>query len=124
MVTKYIIPASIECLKANLKFRKIVVYRPCHNEKLNKQTYRYKCERDSSAFITKELEPKIALINPSSLLDLNDGIRGKTIFVLTILPIGKPRVEKGSGRHKAQYYETNDFTFAKIEKIFPSIPTR
>ena len=82
----------------------------------------YKCSRNSEATILKELNPKRAYCNHNSALDINDKLESEDIF-LAVNTNKSIKVEllNHTGRHKAQTFTTEHFTFAKISKQFPNI---
>lgn len=120
---KYQRPASIECEVAKLKYRKIVIQKPEKNTKLNKIVYRCKCERDSEAYIVKELNPKIPKINENSMLNKDDGIKGKDIFVISIKNIRpeNAKIKRGSATHQAAFHQLRGFIYAELELEFPNL---
>ena len=113
--------SSIECLSADVISRKIM---PSSYMQINKigKCKTYKCSRNSEAIILKELDPKQAFCNVNSSLDLNDKLEAEDIF-LAINTTKNIKVEliNHSGRHKAQTFATEHYTFAKISKQFPNI---
>lgn len=83
----------------------------------------YKCKRNSEATILKELDPKNAIVNSNSHLDLNIKLECENLFVA----VNKNKPYKfdlinHSGRHKAQQMITGEYTFVKISKQIHSIP--
>lgn len=114
--------SSIECSAAEIISRKIIPSSYLDIDKIGK-CKTFKCSRNSEAKITQELNPKIAVKNIHSLLDLNDKIESEDIF-LAINSKRAPRIGivNHSSTHKAQICNTSEYTFAKISKQFPNIP--
>ena len=105
---------SIECLSAEVITRKIASRTPTEIPGVGR-CIKYNCNRDSSAEIKKELEPKLARHRPASSLNFGDLVKGRDImfFYQGIRPL-KPTVIGGhSGRHKAQALNTRSFTYAR-----------
>lgn len=73
------------------------------------------------AHIVEELYPKEYKIDPASMLNAGDGIKGDMIYSLLASPIKGSTVKPTTGRHKASHIDTKDFTYAKLEKAFRSI---
>jgi hypothetical protein len=123
MVEKYLPPASIECEKALLKARKLIIVLPIFHDVLKQIVYKSKMDLNSSARIQKELNPKLSILDDNSMLDKGDAIIGNLISVLTKRPIKKDKaqIKKGSSTHKASFIETKSYTYAKLEKAFPSL---
>lgn len=113
---------SIECSSAEVISRQII---PSSFVELNKvgKCLTYKCKRNSEASILKELNPKEPIINKNSYLDIDVKVECESLFVAVCK--SKPYkidVINHSGRHKAQYMKTDEFTFAKISKQLVNIP--
>jgi len=113
---------SIECSSAEVISRQII---PSSFVEFNKvgKCLTYKCKRNSEASILKELTPKEPIINKNSYLDINTKVECESLFVAVCK--AKPYkidVINHSGRHKAQYMKTDEFTFAKISKQLVNIP--
>lgn len=118
-------PASIEGEQVDLKFRKLNPGRPYKHTGLSCLIYPYTLSQNAEAEITKELNPKIGLIDPkSSLLDLGVGIKGKTISIIVKKILGRISVSKGSHTHKAQYVTTHSFCYARLDLEFSGVGTR
>ena len=126
MTIKYDCPASIECEESNLKSRKIIPLQPVKNTSMeirSKLLYPFKLDRNSEAYIKKELVPKKAIINDDSMLNFEDGIKGDMIsgFSGTLINKNRIKVEKGSSTHKAQFLILKEFVYAKLEKSYKAI---
>jgi hypothetical protein len=114
--------SSIECLSADVISRFILPSSFLEIKTIGK-CLTYKCKRNSEATILKELDPKNAVVNSNSHLDLNVKLECENLYIA----INKTKPYKydlvnHSGRHKAQQMVTNEFTFAKISKQIPNIP--
>ena len=116
-----ILGASIECAAADIISRKIQ-RTSIQNIPQVGVCKKYKCSRNSEAHITKELTPKVAIVNLKSKLSLNDSVSGETITVF-INNIKDKGLDKApySARHKAQFGSTKDFTHAFVTVQFPNI---
>lgn len=119
-------PASIECAAAALKFRKIKPLLPVNHSILKSIVYPYSFERNSSAKINTELTPKIFKIEKKSMLNKGDTINGEKISVISkkLIKQDKAAVKKGSGTHKASFIRTKAYTFAKLERGYPTVPEK
>ena len=113
---------SIECSSAEIISRQILPSSYLEFNKVGK-CLTYKCKRNSEAAIIKELIPKEPLINKNSFLDKDSKVECESLFVAVckVKPY-KLDVINHSGRHKAQYMKTDEFTFAKITKQLVNIP--
>ncbi len=121
MTIAYRVPASIEAEKANAKARRVKTGRPQKNSKLSCLTFPFKLDLNTEVYIKKQLTPKKAIIDPSSLLNENDGLKGSIISGYSTKPFPSPSVKKGSSTHKASFMEINKFVFARLEKSFKAI---
>lgn len=116
----YGLKQSIECSSARVIAKKIQPTSPLNHEVFGK-CIKSLCTRDGEATILKELVPKLSLVsNPISALNIGDMIKANSFYVLT-KGYKPPRLSKVafSGRHNAQEFNTNDYTFAEITKPFP-----
>ena len=114
-------PESIECDAANIVARKIIKGALINEEGVG-LCQKYKCSRNSSTTIKKELEPLKAIKCEASKLNRGDCLRAEDLFFLAkgskrfrITKVNK------SGRHKAQTMDTNVYTYAEIIKPFVHI---
>ncbi len=121
-MVKYTIPASIECSECSLNFRKITPSLPKLNSILNKILYPHKCDRGCKAYITKELKPKKFIIDKNSMLNKNDGIRGKTISVQTDNIIKSGSIGTGSAKHKSQSCLVKGYIYARLQIQYSTVP--
>jgi len=113
--------SSIECLSADVISRKIMPS-SYMEVKLIGKCRTYKCSRNSEAKILKELDPKKPYCNLNSALDLNDRIEAEDLFLaINSSKSVKITLVNHSGRHKAQNFVSEFYTFAKISKQFPNI---
>lgn len=118
---KYQSPAAIECSQAKCKFRKLQPQRPIIHPRL-KMLYKFKFTKNGEVYIAQELNPKIPIIDKTSMLNTGDGIRGNIISISTTSPFRKPIVKAGSATHQAQFLLHKAFTYAKLEKSYSTIP--
>ncbi|MBC7475274.1 MAG: hypothetical protein H7263_13365 [Candidatus Sericytochromatia bacterium] len=115
--------SSIECLAAEIFSKRIA---PSSYMMVNNigRCFVYKCTRNSEAIITKELDPKTALHNQHSALNMNDFLEGENITV-ALDTRRSPKVSKVGGfthRHGTQNCSTKCYTFAMITKQIPGNP--
>ncbi|MDP3111586.1 MAG: hypothetical protein Q8M71_05750 [Thermodesulfovibrionales bacterium] len=126
MSVSYSPQSSIEGAVVSLKARKINLQLPRRNTytKLKVSViYPYKLDRNSEAVILKELKPKKFIIRHNSMLSVGDKIKGDMISGLStvIIKLGKAKIKRGSGTHKASFLSVKGFIFAKLEKSFASL---
>ena len=114
-------PASIEAEKANAKARKVILQKPIRNEQLACITFPFKFDRNCEITVIKELSPKEAKIDESSMLNRDDSLCGDMIYGYSKVPVPSPSVKKGSSTHKANFIKINKFVFAKLEKSFKAL---
>ncbi len=113
--------ASIECNSALISTRKIIKTSILNIPAIG-VCKKYKCSRNSDVTILKELNPKTALINKNSFLNIEDKIKAETIIVITTDK--KDIILKKTpytGRHKSQIGRTNNFTQGIISETFPNL---
>jgi hypothetical protein len=114
--------SSIECLSAGVISRMILPSSFLEIRTIGK-CLTYKCKRNSEAIILKELDPKNAILNTNSHLDLNVKLECENLFIaVNIKKPYKLNLINHSGRHKAQEMITDEYTFAKISKQISGIP--
>jgi hypothetical protein len=109
---------SIECKKAGLIAKRINPYPPQFHSILKKTIFEYKLQRGAIAEILQELEPKRAILNPESMLDLHDKIRGEIIDCLATNVISREEVRSFSGRHRAKYSSIKGYVYCRILRTF------
>ena len=113
--------SSIECLSADVISRKIMPSSYMEIKLIGK-CRTFKCSRNSEARIIKELDPKKTYCNINSALNLDDRIEAEDIFLaINSSKLVKISLTNHSGRHKAQTFTSEFYTFAKISKQFPNI---
>jgi hypothetical protein len=112
---------SIECDSAEIISRDIKVGSYIDVPNIGKCT-KINCKRNSEAKILQELNPKKAIRNPASKLNLGDTIKGENLTVYTKGSLHGYQVINKSGRHKAQQAYTKGYTYAEISLQFRSIP--
>jgi len=113
---------AIECNAALIISRKIVPSSYMQIVSIgNCKTF--KCKRNSEATIVAELNPKTAIHNINSSLNLDDKLECEDMF-LAINHRRTPRITltKHSGRHNAQTFSTDNYTYAEISRQIPSTP--
>jgi hypothetical protein len=110
--------ASIECQKSHVAARKIsnpvLVIIPGINGVNQHRLFKYKTGIRSVAKIVEELDPKNAIIDIASNLDLNDEIEGPILEIYTIKREKAKIVSNYSHVHSIQSIDFSDFTYAKI----------
>jgi len=114
--------SAIECTAAEIISRKINY---SSYMKINKigNCLVYKCSQNSEATVKKELSPKEALHNQNSNLSLNDKVEGENMLVaVNVRRQLKIGLVNHTGRHKAQYVNTTDYTYAEISRQIPCVP--
>lgn len=114
--------STIECDSAEVISRKIIPSSFIEIQNIGK-CFSYKCSLNSEATIKKELAPKKCKVNHNSYLDLDTKLESDKIFVA----VAKNKPYKFSlinlsGRHKAQIFVTNEFTYAAITSQLKNIP--
>ncbi len=132
MGTFHQVGESIECESAKIIFRKIIPVKLVRLDSVKKSFFKHECDRNSTAEILKELNPKIAIINKveieplkkGSNLDSGDQIAsdGITVYHESKIPL-KPDIG-GEGRtstHTGQFVITKNFTYAVIKIPFQHI---
>lgn len=126
MTVAYTVPSSIECLSGFIKTRSINPLVPQKNNYPEIKSiilYRFKLDRNCEAHISKELDPKKAIVDTKSMLNVADGVKGDMIsgFSTQAIKQDKAVIKKGSSTHQAQYISISGFLYAKLEKSFGSI---
>ena len=113
--------STIECLSAEIVSRKIMPGVFIDLPEVGK-CFTYKCSLNSEATILKELQPRDAKINKHSGLIVDTKLECENLYVA--VNAGKPvKFNKinFTGRHKAQTFNSKDFTFAKITQQMSNI---
>lgn len=113
---------KIECEHSEVIAKAIREKPPINHSKLGRVT-KYVCERDGSAEIIKELDPKEGVYSKESNLNLGDKIRSESFYVLVSGNKRLRKKKKGgqSGRHNSQIIKPRTYTFAEITKPFNHI---
>lgn len=114
--------STIECDSAEVISRKILPSSFIEIKNIGR-CFSYKCSRNSEATIKKEISPKIPRINYNSFLDIDSKLESENLFVA--VQKNKPYkldVTNHSGRHKAQTFVTDEFTYAVITVQISNIP--
>jgi len=65
--------------------------------------------------IVEELDPKTPIFYTSSLLDIDDEIRGERITGFSVRPIPPPTVKAATATHRATFISAKELACAKIE---------
>ncbi|MBZ9728265.1 hypothetical protein LB467_01070 [Salegentibacter sp. JZCK2] len=113
---------KIECNKSEVIAKKITPQSLQNHPKLGR-VWKYKCDRDGSAEITEELDPKEALHSEESNLNLGDTLKSEKFYVL-VKETRKLRPKKiggHTGRHSSQELKIKKYTFGEIIKPFEHI---
>lgn len=118
----YIKPASVYCAKAFVASKKPTPTTAVKVEGIG-VCMRYRCERDSSAEISKEISPKVCQNDGGAHMDLGDKIEGEIIdvWVKGIKPQDLKKLGGYSARHKSQGFQTWDATYAALVQPFVHI---
>lgn len=113
---------KIECQKSEV-IAKYILASHTQNHPVIGLSVKYKCDRDGSAIITKELNPKEPILHKESNLNLGDKLRAKKFYIIVenIRRIKHKRISGHTGRHGSQKMNTKDYTFAEITKPFTGI---
>lgn len=113
---------KIECQNSEVIAKKITPSVPQRHPKIG-LSVKYKCKRDGSAEITKELDPKEFKVDKNSNLNLGDKLDANHLFIIVnnIKKIKPQKVGGHSGRHSSQKMNTKDFTYAEISKPYSHI---
>lgn len=114
--------SAIECNAAEIISRKINY---SSYMKINKvgNCLVYKCSRNSEAIVLKELDPKEPLHNQNSNLSLNDKVEGENMLVaVNVKRQVKIILKNHTATHKAQCFNTTDYTYAEVSRQIPGIP--
>ena len=114
--------ASIECNSAEIISRKILPSSFIDINNIGK-CFSYKCSLNSEATIKKELEPKKPIVNQNSNLENESKLECDKLFVA--VKRNKPYrlfIINFTGRHKAQTFTTDEFTYAMISLQLSNIP--
>lgn len=115
----YELGEKIECQQSDIIAKKIIPSVPQNHPKIG-LSIKYKCKRDGSAEIMKELEPKIPIVDEKSNLNINDKLQANELFfiVKNIKKLNPAKVGGHTGRHSSQVVKTKHYTYAEISKPF------
>lgn len=102
--------------RADLTARRFSPLRPKKNPILGSLVFGFQISDYASATITKSLDPKVAVIRATSLLDEGDELTGEIISGFSQKKVPDPGLVNRSGRHEAQIVSTSKFTFARIDR--------
>ena len=116
-------PDSIECKKANLKARSVNPLPPYLEPRLNGLAWPWKLKEAAQATITLELDPKAAVIDPASKLDVGEQINGKQIEGFSTKKLSPARVEPDSSRHRGQFTEASGFVYCSVRSSYYELPS-
>lgn len=113
--------AQIEAAGTNILSRKIVASAAVDIPNVGK-CMKYNCSRNSSACITKELEPKQPRFRTTSILNNQDSIKAKNmvVHILSKRPLKISKVPLTS-RHNSQATNTRCYTHAQISMPFHNL---
>jgi hypothetical protein len=82
----------------------------------------WKLKEAAQASIIEELEPKVAVIDAASKLNLGDQINGKQIEGFATKAFSPARVEPDSGRHRGQFTEASGFVYCEVRSTYYVLP--
>jgi hypothetical protein len=112
------VPESIECLRASLKARSVTPLRPYAHDRLHSLVWPWKLKEAAEASIIRELNPKVAVIDAASKLNLGDQINGKMIEGFSTNPLPPKRLEADSSSHRGQFTEASDFVYCYVHYTY------
>ncbi|MEA3494592.1 MAG: hypothetical protein U9R42_00995 [Bacteroidota bacterium] len=110
---------KFECQNSEIIAKRIIPSIPQNFPKIG-LSLKYKCERDGTVEIKKELNPKKYKIDKKSHLNQGDKLSANHLFVIVknIKRLKLKKVGGHSGRHNSQKMNTKDFTYAEISKPY------
>jgi len=113
---------KIESQQSEIIAKHIIPSVPQRHPKIG-LSLKYKCKRDGSIEITKELEPKEFLFDRNSNLNIGDKLEANSLYVIVknVRKIKTQKIGGHTGRHSSQKMNTKDYTFAEITKPFSHI---
>lgn len=113
---------KIECEHSEVIAKDIKVSAPQKHPEIG-LSLKYKCKRDGTAEITKELDPKEAIVDEKSNLNNGDKLNANSFYVLVknIRKIKPSKIGGHTGRHSSQKMNTRNFTYAEITKPYAHI---
>ncbi len=113
---------KIECEHSEVIAKNIIVSVPQQHPKIG-LSLKYKCKRDGTVEIKKELEPKESIVDENSNLNNGDILNANSFYVIVgnIRKIKTKKISGHTGRHGSQKMKTRDFTYAEITKPYSHI---
>jgi len=84
----------------------------------------YKCDRNGTAEITEELNPKKPVIEISSYLNEGDKLNGDKldVYINQNKRLKPGHIGGHTGKHGSRKFNTNNFTYAQITKRYDTVP--
>jgi hypothetical protein len=82
----------------------------------------WKLKEAAQASIIEELEPKVAVLESTSKLNLGDQINGKQIEGFATKAFSPARVGPDSGRHRGQFTEASGFVYCEVRSAYYVLP--
>lgn len=107
---------KIECEHSEVIAKDIKACVPQNHPKIG-LSLKYKCKRDGTAEIKRELNPKKSLMeDEASNLNIGDTLNANSFYVLVknTRKIKPEKIGGHTGRHGSQKINTTDYTFAEI----------
>ncbi|MFC2086696.1 hypothetical protein ACFLSA_00830 [Bacteroidota bacterium] len=85
---------------------------------------KYKCDRNGTAEITRELNPKKPKYNKNSHLNIGDKLAANKFFfyVPSYFRLKLSRISRHTHTHGSQEANTRKYTYAQIERRYYTIP--
>ncbi|MBA7556018.1 hypothetical protein ES705_48712 [subsurface metagenome] len=113
---------KIECQHSEIIAKEIIPSAPYNHPTIG-LSLKYKCNRNGSAEITKELEPKESRLSEDSNLNISDKLNAEKLYFIVekIIRIKPKRISGHTGRHGSQKMNTKEYSFAEITKPFTHI---
>ena len=106
---------SLEAKKIELQCRKFYAQRPRKDLKLKKIVYPFKLGIHGFARINEAYSSKDELYCSESLWGAEDEIHGTTLDGFAVKALGKERVEKATGTHKATFVDCRGGVYVHVE---------
>jgi len=113
---------SLECQRAVIKARNILQLMPYRHTKLNDPVWPWKLKESAEAVIEQELEPKKAVLDPTSKLNLGDQINGKMIEGFSTHSIPRPEVRTDSSKHRGQFSVATGYVHCWVRYTYYQLP--
>lgn len=116
---------SLECQRASIKARNVRQLFPYKHTRLDQQVWPWKLQESAEAVITRELDPKRAVLEPTSKLNLGDQINGKMIEGFSTHSIPRPEKGADSSSHRGQFSEATGYVHCWVSyTYYPLQPPR